>query len=328
MLVRVSSLTAPDDAAFRLQEAFLRDMFEAVPQGVRGGTSGALTPKRELAGCSRSDQGSVAAGSGTPGATSGSTPQASGRCRFSVATPTRNALAKLLRCVGSVRGQQGVPFEHLVQDAASADGTAQWLADQPDLCWRSEADAGMYDAIARACSRRRGVPELAQCRRAVPACTLQRIADYFDSHPEVDVVFGDYVVAGPDGRVIALRREIPFRPLHRGEQLPVLRLVQPVLPGDARPEQGWAGVRSGPGVTPPTATSMLSLAARGARIAHLPGYLALFGLDGTNLSGHGAHGRGGRVRPPAPRRAWSAPSCARGAGHAPRRAVGARGLPP
>ena len=36
MLVRVSSLTAPDEAAFRLQETFLRDMFEAVPQGVRG----------------------------------------------------------------------------------------------------------------------------------------------------------------------------------------------------------------------------------------------------------------------------------------------------
>lgn len=234
---------------------------------------------------SRSDQGSVAAGSGTPGATSGSTPQASGRCRFSVATPTRNALAKLLRCVGSVRGQQGVPFEHLVQDAVSADGTAQWLADQPDLCWRSEADAGMYDAIARAWSRSQGefLSWLNADEQYLPG-TLQRIADYFDSHPEVDVVFGDYVVCGPDGRVIALRREIPFRPLYVANSF--LYSASCTLFFRRRLlEQGW--LQFDPALRyAADGDLMLNLAARGARIAHLPGYLALFGLDGTNLSGH------------------------------------------
>ena len=52
---------------------------------------------------------------------------------FSVATPARNALSALRRNVGSVRGQTGVLVEHLVQDAASSDGSPAWLAAQNAL---------------------------------------------------------------------------------------------------------------------------------------------------------------------------------------------------
>ena len=208
-----------------------------------------------------------------------------GACRFSVATPTRNALSKLVRCVGSVRGQQGMALEHLVQDAVSGDGTAQWLAEQPDLHWRTEPDAGMYDAIARAWDRSQGefLSWLNADEQYLPG-TLERVASFFDRHPEVDVVFGDYVVCGPDGRVIALRREIPFRPLYVANSF--LSSASCTLFFRRRLlERGW--LQFDPALRyAADCDLMLNLAARGARIAHLPGYLALFGLDGTNLSGH------------------------------------------
>jgi len=69
--------------------------------------------------------------------------------KFSVATPTRNNLDKLRRCIGSVRGQTDIGVEHIIQDALSVDGTAAWLESQLDIDWRSEADSGMYEAINR-----------------------------------------------------------------------------------------------------------------------------------------------------------------------------------
>ena len=54
---------------------------------------------------------------------------------FSIATPTRNSLAVLKKCVGSIRNQKETSYEHIIQDALSNDGTAAWLAKQNDLKW-------------------------------------------------------------------------------------------------------------------------------------------------------------------------------------------------
>ena len=136
--------------------------------------------------------------------------------QFSIATPTRNALAKLRRCVGSVRGQAGVTLEHLVQDARSVDGSPAWLhmqaAQDPRLQPVSAADAGMYDAINRAWARSNGrvLSWLNADEQYLPG-TLQRVQAHLDRHPQVDVLFGDYLVADEAGRAVALRREIPLR---------------------------------------------------------------------------------------------------------------------
>lgn len=129
--------------------------------------------------------------------------------KFSVVTPTRNALDKLRRCVGSVRGQHGQTCEHIVQDACSSDGTPAWLAAQPDLAWKSEKDAGMYDAINRGWSRASGdvLSWLNSDEQYLPG-TLAEVAGYLDAHPEVDFVYGDALVIGGEGEVLAARREI------------------------------------------------------------------------------------------------------------------------
>jgi glycosyltransferase involved in cell wall biosynthesis len=207
--------------------------------------------------------------------------------RFSVATPTRNALDKLQRCVGSVRGQHEVSVEHLVQDAASGDGSAEWLAAQTDLLARSEPDAGMYDAINRAwsCSHGEFLSWLNADEQYLPG-TLASVQAYMDAHPEVDVVFGDYIVVDAEGRAIALRREIPFRAIYAANSFINTasctlffrrRLFDNgLLQLDSR--YRYAADKE----------LMLRLARAGAVIRRIPGYLAVFGLDGTNLSTHPA----------------------------------------
>jgi glycosyltransferase involved in cell wall biosynthesis len=209
--------------------------------------------------------------------------------QFSIATPTRNALSKLRRCIGSVRGQAGVSLEHHVQDALSTDGTAAWLQQQvaarTGLAFRSEADAGMYDAINRAWQRSQGgiLSWLNADEQYLPG-TLAFVAGYFEAHPEVDVLFGDYLVADAAGRGVALRREVPYRRPYVVNGFLYLAsctlfyrrrlLDQGLLTLDTR--YRYAADKD----------LILRLDESGARIAHAPRCLAIFGIDGENLSTH------------------------------------------
>lgn len=204
---------------------------------------------------------------------------------FSVATPTRNALEPLRRCVGSVRGQQGVAVEHLVQDARSSDGTAAWLAAQPGLHGVSEPDRGMYDAIQRAWARSRGryLSWLNADEQYLPG-TLAFVQRWFEAHPQVPVLFGDYVVARPDGTPVALRREIPFRRAYVANGF--LNTHSCTL--FFRRELWERGLLRFDGALRYAADKdlMLRLHDAGVAIAHVPRVLAVFGIDGRNLSTH------------------------------------------
>ena len=207
------------------------------------------------------------------------------RVRFSIATPTRNALDKLKRCVGSVRGQSEVSYEHLVQDAQSSDGTSVWLAGEADLLGCSEADAGMYDAINRAWARSSGefLSWLNSDEQYLPG-TLAKVAAYFDANPGVDVVFGDYIVADADGKPVALRREIPFRRIyvvnrHLNTQSCTLFFRRKLL------DAGLLRLDSQYRYAADKAL-MLGLADANVVIHHIHEYLSIFGIDGTNLSTH------------------------------------------
>lgn len=209
--------------------------------------------------------------------------------QFSIVTPTRNALAKLRRCVGSVRGQTGVSLEHRVQDALSTDGTPAWLQEQMQmhsgLIARSQADAGMYDAINRAWQQSQGgiLAWLNADEQYLPG-TLEFVARYFEQHPEVDVLFGDYLVADAEGNGVALRKEVPYRRHYVVNGFLYLasctlfyrrRLLDSgLLTLDIR--YRYAADKD----------LILRLDEAGARIAHVPRCLSIFGIDGSNLSTH------------------------------------------
>lgn len=209
--------------------------------------------------------------------------------QFSIATPTRNALDKLRRCVGSVRGQAGVTLEHLVQDARSDDGSPAWLQLQaqqdPRLQPISAADAGMYDAINRAWARSSGrvLSWLNADEQYLPG-TLQRVQAYLDQRPDVDVLFADYLVADEAGRAVALRREIPLRRFNvvnsfLNTQSCTMFFRRALL------ERGALKLDSAYRYAADKEL-VLRLLDGGARFAHLPEVLSVFGVDGNNLSTH------------------------------------------
>lgn len=72
----------------------------------------------------------------------------------SIVIGTRNRLALLRRCIEHVRESVAVPREIIIVDGASTDGSAAWLATQPDLRVisepRAEGAARAYDKGFRA----------------------------------------------------------------------------------------------------------------------------------------------------------------------------------
>ena len=125
----------------------------------------------------------------------------------SIITPSYNMLDHLKRCSRSVADQESVDFEHIVVDGASTDGTPAWLARQPHLRSISEPDEGMYDAINKGLETANcEVVAYLNCDEQYLPGTLRYVADYFEQHPDVDLLFGDFLLIRPDGTLIAYRK--------------------------------------------------------------------------------------------------------------------------
>jgi glycosyltransferase involved in cell wall biosynthesis len=130
--------------------------------------------------------------------------------QFTIATPSFRSSEWLKLCIASVADQEAVTLEHIVQDAGSDDGTLEWLQRDPRVRAIVEKDSGMYDAINRAWRRARGeYLAYLNCDEQYLPGALKTVADYFQSHPEVDIVFGDAVVIGADGTYKFHRKILP-----------------------------------------------------------------------------------------------------------------------
>jgi hypothetical protein len=96
-----------------------------------------------------------------------------------------------------------VPLEHIVQDAGSDDGTLDWLRDDPRVRAFVEKDQGMYDAINRGFRRATGdIFAWLNCDEQYLPGALRSVTAFFDSHPAVDVLFGDVVMVDAEGRYL------------------------------------------------------------------------------------------------------------------------------
>lgn len=143
--------------------------------------------------------------------------------KISVITPSYQMLDWLKCCVASVRDQEGVEVEHIIRDGCSTDGTPEWLAGQSGIRYRSELDHGMYDAINRGLREAQGeILAYLNCDEQYLPGTLARVARYFDENPEVDVLFGDFVIIDPEGEFRAYRKVLlPTAYISRVHTLPV-----------------------------------------------------------------------------------------------------------
>ncbi len=136
---------------------------------------------------------------------------------FSIVTPSFNQGAFIGEALLSVHNQAYGVLEHLVMDGGSNDGTPAILGHYCDqecwghLHWVSEPDRGQSDALNKGFARASGdiVGWLNSDDRYRPGC-FERVAEIFQQHPDVDVVYGDYTWIDESGRVSRIRREIEF----------------------------------------------------------------------------------------------------------------------
>src|SRR5437660_4692298 len=141
---------------------------------------------------------------------------------ISVVTPSFQQLDWLRLALASVADQEGVDVEHIVQDGGS-EGVEEMFREMSADSVNShhnpklfvEKDAGMYDAINRGLQRASGeICGYLNCDEQYLPGALSEVANYFSSHPEIDVVFGDAVLTDQQGSPLSYRRTILPRLQH------------------------------------------------------------------------------------------------------------------
>lgn len=130
---------------------------------------------------------------------------------FSIITPSFRASKWLKLCIPSV-ADQGVELEHIVQDSVSDDGTMDWLPQDPRVKAYIEKDRGMYDAVNRGLRKAKGeILAYINCDEQYLPGALKAVAEYFDRHPRVELIFSDALVVNEDGSFNCFRKvQIPW----------------------------------------------------------------------------------------------------------------------
>jgi glycosyltransferase involved in cell wall biosynthesis len=143
--------------------------------------------------------------------------------KFSIITPSFRSSAWLKLCIASVADQQGVEFEHLVQDSCSDDGTQDWLPRDPRVKAVVEKDGGMYDAVNRGYRRATGdIMAYLNCDEQYLPGGLAAVEKFFAAHPQVEVALAGSIVTDGDGNYLCHRHALVPSPNHIWFRFPVL----------------------------------------------------------------------------------------------------------
>lgn len=127
--------------------------------------------------------------------------------QFSIITPSFRSSQWLKLCIPSVADQEGVSFEHIVQDSVSDDGTLDWLPMDDRVSVYIEKDKGMYDAVNRGLRKAKGeILAYINCDEQYLPGALKVVYDYFQAHPKVEIAFADTVVVNSDGSFNCFRK--------------------------------------------------------------------------------------------------------------------------
>lgn len=118
--------------------------------------------------------------------------------KISVITPSYNQGDYIGRCIESVRGSSIRPLEHIILDNCSADQTSALLEQYKkdprgvDLEIYVEKDNGQTEAINRGFQIATGdVVAWLNTDEFYYAKTLDLVAEFFQNHPDIDILYGD-----------------------------------------------------------------------------------------------------------------------------------------
>lgn len=131
---------------------------------------------------------------------------------ISIITPSFNQGKFIARSIESVKKQCGVEIEHIVFDNCSTDSSSVVLAEYAKnhgnikLHLYVEHDKGQTSVINRGFLHAAGdVVCWLNTDEFFYDGVLAKVADYFESNPEVDVLFGDFNYVDSDGNHIKTR---------------------------------------------------------------------------------------------------------------------------
>jgi glycosyltransferase involved in cell wall biosynthesis len=135
--------------------------------------------------------------------------------KFSIITPSFRNSAWLKLCIASVADQQGVEFEHIVQDSCSDDDTRTWLPQDRRVQAFIEKDAGMYDAVNRGFRRANGdILAYLNCDEQYLPGALAAVEQFFIQNPGVEVALMGSIVVDGAGAYICHRHALVPHPHH------------------------------------------------------------------------------------------------------------------
>src|SRR5574341_422297 len=125
---------------------------------------------------------------------------------ISIVTPTLNQRHFIEATIDSVL-QQGYPnLDYLVVDGGSTDGTRDLLpAYEGNLRWISQSGTGQTAAINQGWQMASGeVMAWINSDDVYAPEALLRVGEYFQRHPEVDIVYGDCEMIDANGRFLKM----------------------------------------------------------------------------------------------------------------------------
>jgi glycosyltransferase involved in cell wall biosynthesis len=121
--------------------------------------------------------------------------------KVSIVTPSYNQEKFIERTIRSVLDQNYPALEYFVQDGRSQDGTVDLLKkfDDSGLKWEAAVDDGQADAINKGFAKTTGsiMAYLNSDDMLFPGALIY-VSDYFNRHPEIDVVYGHRVIINED----------------------------------------------------------------------------------------------------------------------------------
>ncbi len=207
--------------------------------------------------------------------------------RISIVTLSYNQMAFLREAMNSVVQQDHPDVEYIVVDPGSTDGSRELIRSYGEQVSQVvfEADRGAADGLNKGFGRATGeVFGFLNADDFLLPGALRRVAEFFASHPQCDIVMGNGNVVDAHGRNLRHVRARDFtvrRYLYGGT-----RWLQ-----QATFFRREAFLRS-PGFNTENRTSwdgelFLSMAQMGATVGYIDADLAAFRLHNTSISGTG-----------------------------------------
>lgn len=121
--------------------------------------------------------------------------------RIAIVTPSYNHARFLDATIDSVLGQNYPNLHYHVQDGGSSDGSVELLKNRGDrISWRSERDNGQSDAINLGFAGVDGdIMAYLNSDDVLLPGTLATIAHFFQTRPDIDIVYGHRIFIDGDG---------------------------------------------------------------------------------------------------------------------------------